>query len=105
MWDYRTRTVVSLFGAVDLTRAWCRGKEGWRYALDEALGLVGCPGWTVGVQEALSLLSCERAFQTVSDSMSLASDPTGKPPNHQNADAPEHLLGLDNMGISYRISC
>ena len=67
--DYRTRTVVTLFGPVDLARARCRGPEGWDCPLDRALGLLGHRGWTVGVQEAVSLLSCEMAFETVSDVM------------------------------------
>jgi len=67
--DHRTRTVVSLFGPVDISRARCRQGEGWRYPLDEALGLQGNRGWTVGVQEAVSLLSCETGFETVADLM------------------------------------
>lgn len=69
VWDHRTRTVVSLFGALDLSRARCRSQDGWWYPLDEALGLVGCRGWTAGVQEAVSLLACDTAFQTVSQWM------------------------------------
>jgi hypothetical protein len=67
--DRRTRTVVSLFGAVDIGRARCRGGNGWQYPLDEALGLQGNRGWTVGVQEAVGLLSCETGFETVADLM------------------------------------
>ena len=67
--DRRTRTVVSLFGAVDIGRARCRQGEGWHYPLDEALGLQGNRGWTVGVQEAVSLLGCEAGFETVCDLM------------------------------------
>jgi hypothetical protein len=67
--DRRTRTVVSLFGAVDIGRARCRPGDGWQYPLDEALGLQGNRGWTVGVQEAVSLLSCETGFETVADLM------------------------------------
>jgi hypothetical protein len=59
-----TRTVVTLFGPVDVTRSRCA--DG-RYPLDEALGLQGRHGWTAGVQEAVSLLSCESGFGTVSD--------------------------------------
>lgn len=64
--DRRTRTIVTLFGPVDITRSRCR--DG-RYPLDEALGLVGREGWTSGVQEAVSLLGCECSFETVSDLM------------------------------------
>ena len=64
--DRPTRTVVTLFGAVDVTRSRC--VDG-RYPLDEALGLHGQQGWTVSVQEAVSLLGCETGFQTVSDLM------------------------------------
>ena len=67
--DYRTRTLMSLFGALDVTRARCRQAPGWRYPLDEALGLMGHRRWTVGVQEAVSLLSCECAFATASELM------------------------------------
>lgn len=62
--DRRTRSVMTLFGSVDLTR--CRTAEG-RYPLDEALGLEGRHGWTAAVQEAASLLACERGFEGVSD--------------------------------------
>jgi hypothetical protein len=62
--DRRTRTVVTLFGPVDMTRG--RTREGC-YPLDEALGLEGRHGWTRAVQEVVSLLACERGFQTVSD--------------------------------------
>jgi hypothetical protein len=64
--DRRTRTIVTLFGPVDITRRRCQ--EG-RYPLDEALGLVGQEGWTAAVQEAVSLLGCECSFETVSDLM------------------------------------
>jgi len=67
--DYRTRTVVSLFGPVDLCRARCRGPEGWEYPLDQALGLPGQRGWTVGVQEAVSLLSCQMPFEAVAEAI------------------------------------
>lgn len=67
--DCRTRTVVSLFGAVDIGRARCRDGDGWEYPLDEALGLQGNQGWTVGVQEAVSLLGRETGFKTVADLM------------------------------------
>lgn len=67
--DYRTRTVVSLFGPLDITRARCRTDDGWSCPLDKAIGLVGQRGWTVGVQEAVSLLSCDNGFETVSDQM------------------------------------
>jgi hypothetical protein len=62
--DRRTRTVMTLFGPVDMTRS--RTVEG-RYLLDEALGLEGRHGWTASVQEAVSLLACERGFETVCD--------------------------------------
>ena len=39
--DHRTRTVVSLFGPLDVSRSRCRSKQGWCYPLDEAMGL----GW------------------------------------------------------------
>jgi hypothetical protein len=64
--DRPTRTVVTLFGAVDVTRSRCVDGS---YPLDEALGLHGQQGWTVSVQEAVSLLGCESGFQTVSDLM------------------------------------
>jgi len=62
--DRRTRTVVTLFGPVDVTRG--RTSEGG-YPLDEALGLQGRHGWTAAVQEAVSLLACERGFEVVCD--------------------------------------
>ena len=64
--DRRTRTVVSLFGPLDLTRSRCQDGS---CPLDEALGLLGHRGWTAGVQEAVSLLSCETSFETVRDLM------------------------------------
>ena len=64
--DRPTRTIVTLFGPVDVTRSRCA--DG-RYPLDEALGLHGRQGWTTAVQEAVSLLSCETGFETVSDLM------------------------------------
>lgn len=64
--DRRTRTVVSLFGPLDLTRSRCQDGS---HPLDEALGLLGHRGWTAGVQEAVSLLSCETSFETVRDLM------------------------------------
>jgi len=67
--DHRTRTVVSLFGPLDVSRSRCRGKQGWCYPLDEAMGLAGHRGWTAGVQEAVSLLSCDCGFETVGDLM------------------------------------
>ena len=60
--DRRTRTVVSLFGSLDLTRSRCQDGS---HPLDEAWGLLGHRGWTAGVQEAVSLLSCEAGFETV----------------------------------------
>jgi hypothetical protein len=67
--DHRTRTVMSLFGALDVSRSRYRDGSRWCYPLDEAMGLMGQRGWTVGVQEAVSLLSCECSFQTVADLM------------------------------------
>jgi hypothetical protein len=64
--DRRTRTVVTLFGPIDLSRSRCQDGH---YPMDEALGLVGQQGWTVAVQEAVCLLSCECSFQTSSDLM------------------------------------
>ena len=67
--DHRTRTIVSLFGPLDVSRA--RRQDGRRRycPLDEAMGLTGYRGWTAAVQEAVSLLSCESGFETVSDLM------------------------------------
>jgi len=70
VYDHRTRTVVSLFGPLDVTRSRCRGKDGCSYPLDEAMGLMGHRGWSIGVQEAASLLSCKSGFGTTSDLMS-----------------------------------
>jgi len=67
--DHRTRTVVSLFGPLDVSRSRCRDGQGPCCPLDEALGLLGQRGWTVGVQETVSLLSCDCGFATVSDLM------------------------------------
>lgn len=64
--DRPTRTVVTLFGPVDISRSRCADGS---YPLDRRLGLSGRQGWTAGVQEAVSLLSCEAAFETVSDLM------------------------------------
>ena len=64
--DRPTRTMVTLFGPVDVTRSRCVDGS---YPLDEALGLEGRHGWTAAVQEAVSLLSCESGFGTVSDIM------------------------------------
>jgi hypothetical protein len=61
-----TRTMVTLFGPVDVTRRRCVDGS---YPLDEGLGLEGRHGWTAAVQEAVSLLSCESGFGTVSDIM------------------------------------
>jgi hypothetical protein len=65
--DHRTRTLVSLFGPLDVARSRCRTPEGWCYPLDEAMGLLGHRGWTVGVHEAVSLLSCEMSFESVGE--------------------------------------
>jgi hypothetical protein len=62
--DRRTRTVVTLFGPVDVTRSRCQDGS---YPLDEAVGLRGQQGWTASVQEAVALLSCDSPFETVSD--------------------------------------
>ncbi len=67
--DRRTRTIVSLFGPLDISRSRCEGVDGRWCPLDEAMGLVGHRGWTVGVQEAVSLLSCESGFATTADLM------------------------------------
>jgi len=67
--DHRTRTVVSLFGPLDVSRSRCRDGDGWCYPLDQAIALIGHRSWTVGVQEAVSLLSCECGFATVGDLM------------------------------------
>jgi hypothetical protein len=64
--DRRTRTVVTLFGPIDVSRSRC---QDGRYPMDEALGLVDQQGWTVAVQEAVCLLSCECSFETSSDLM------------------------------------
>jgi hypothetical protein len=64
--DRRTRTVMTLFGPVDVTRSRCQDGS---YPLDEALGLQGRHGWTACVQEAVSLVSCECSFESVSDLM------------------------------------
>jgi hypothetical protein len=61
-----TRTIVTLFGPVDVARSRCTDGS---YPLDEALGLQGRHGWTAAVQEAVSLLSCESGFGTVSGIM------------------------------------
>jgi len=78
--DRRTRTVMTLFGPVDLTRS--RTEDG-RYPLDEDLGLEGRHGWTAGVQEVVSLLSCECPFQTVSDLIERVLGFTISPPRVQ----------------------
>lgn len=62
--DHRTRTVVTLFGPVDVTRSRCPDGT---YPLDDALGLMGRHAWTAGVQEAVSLVSCECSFETTGD--------------------------------------
>jgi hypothetical protein len=67
--DYRTRTVVSLFGPIDLSRARCCHEGGYACPLDAAMGLAGQRGWTAGVQGAVGLLSCESPFETVADLM------------------------------------
>lgn len=64
--DCRTRTVVTLFGPVDISRRRCRDGT---YPLDEALGLLGQHAWTASVQEAVSLLSCECSFEAAGDLM------------------------------------
>jgi hypothetical protein len=62
--DRPTRTIMTLFGPVDVTRSRCADGS---YPLDEALRLHGRQGWTAAVQEAASLLGCESGFQVVSD--------------------------------------
>jgi len=64
--DRPTRTIVTLFGDVDITRSRCTDGS---YPLDEALQLQGRQGWTAAVQEAVSLLSCDSVFEMVSDLM------------------------------------
>jgi len=98
--DHRTRTVVSLFGPVDISRSRCQ--EG-RYPLDESLGLIGQQGWTAAVQEACSLLSCECGFETVSDllrrllGLSL-SPPTVQQVAEQSGRRAEELLEARRQG-------
>jgi hypothetical protein len=60
--DRRTRTIVTLFGPVDVTRG--RTADG-QYPLAEALGLLGRHAWTGAVQEVASLVACEKGFATV----------------------------------------
>jgi hypothetical protein len=62
--DRRTRTLLTLFGPVDVTR--CRLEKG-RYPLDESLGLLGAHAWTGTVQEAAALLGVEKSFESASD--------------------------------------
>jgi hypothetical protein len=62
--DRRTRTILTLFGPVDMTRG--RTTDG-HYPLDEALGLLGRHAWTQAVQEAASLLACEKGFASAGD--------------------------------------
>jgi hypothetical protein len=62
--DHRTRTFVTLFGPVDVTRSRTKDRH---YPLDEALGIEGRHGWTASVQEVTSLLGCERSFESVCD--------------------------------------
>jgi len=64
--DRRTRTVVTLFGPVDITRSRCRDGS---YPLDEAVGLQGRHGWTTAVQESVSLVSCECGFERTGEFM------------------------------------
>lgn len=67
--DYRTRTVMSLFGPIDVARRRCCQEGRYACPLDEAIGLDGHRSWTAGVQEAVALLSCESSFETVADLM------------------------------------
>ena len=67
--DYRTRTVVSVFGPIDVARTRCCQGDRYVCPLDEAIGLNGHRSWSVGVQEAVALLSCESGFETVADLM------------------------------------
>jgi hypothetical protein len=71
--DRRTRTIVTLFGPVDITRSRCQDGS---YPLDQAVGLEGQHGWTAAVQEAVSWVSCECPFESVGEVL-------------------ERLLGLD----------
>ena len=67
--DYRTRTIVSLFGPLDVSRTRCEEGQRRYCPLDEAMGLAGHRGWAAAVQEAVSLLSCESGFEAVADLM------------------------------------
>ena len=67
--DYRTRTIQSLFGPLDVSRSRCRQGDQWVHPLDKAMGLLGHRSWSVGVQEAVSLLSCECGFGATADLM------------------------------------
>ncbi len=62
--DRRTRTLVTLFGRVDITRG---RLEGGIYPLDQALGLEGSHGQTQAVQEVVSLVCLEKAFDPACD--------------------------------------
>jgi hypothetical protein len=94
--DHRTRTVVTLFGAVDLTRSRCQDGS---YPLDEALGLQGQHGWTASVQEAVSLLGCECGFETVADLMKRLMGVGISSPSVQGVaeQAGEHAGGLEEV--------
>jgi hypothetical protein len=69
VYDHRTRTVVSLFGPLDICRGRCHQDGQWQYPLDEVMGLWGHHSWTVGLRETVSLLSCDSSFENVSDLM------------------------------------
>jgi hypothetical protein len=89
--DHRTRTIVSLFGPLDVSRSRCERPEGRFCPLDEAMGLAGHRGWTVGVQEAVSLLSCESGFETTADLMNRLCGVAISPPTVQ--ELAEHAGG------------
>jgi len=101
--DRRTRSIVTLFGPIDVSRSRC---QNGRYPLDEALGLICQQGWTLAVQETVCLLSCECSFQTSSDLMQRLLGLSISPPSVQRIsqqagqralDAQADLVGLDKV--------
>jgi len=96
--DRRTRTIVSRFGALDVTRV--RLRDG-SYPLDEALGLQGRHGWTLWVQEAASLLACEKGFESSSDLMHRLLDIAMSPPALEQVaeSAGKRALAMDQEGL------
>ena len=96
--DRRTRTIVSRFGALDVTRA--RLQDG-HYPLDEALGLEGRHGWTAWVQEAASLLACEKGFESSSDLMHRLLDIAMSPPALEQVaeSAGRRVLAMDQEAL------